>query len=300
MTTTKRRGFSVNVFLPTGDPEGLKVVEKSNWSGRGLVVPRSLLPESSSRQELDSTGVYMLIGPSENSALPSLYVGQADRISQRLKQHNADETKDFWTHAVCFTSKDDNLNKAHVLHLESRLVRLAKDAKRSKLANGNQPSIPSLSEVDEATAEAFLDDMLLCLPVLGCNYFESGADVVARETGGSSDEIFYLRGKGIEAQGKQVPAGFAVLKGATGVGDGKVVASFAQHVPAMKAVRDLLIEQGVLTASGEHFVLTEDYVFSSPSTAAGVLFGRSANGRIDWKLADGRTLREVQEAEAGG
>lgn len=298
MTKPARRGFSVNVFLPTGDPEGLKVVEKSNWSGRGLVVPRSLLPESSSRQELDSTGVYMLIGPSENSALPCLYVGQADRISQRLKQHNADESKDFWTHAICFTSKDNNLNKAHILHLESRLVTLAKDAKRSKLSNGNQPSIPSLSEVDEATAEAFLDDMLLCLPVLGCNYFESGAEVVARETQAGDSELLFLRGKGIEAQGKQVAAGFAVLKGSTAVGDDKVVASFAQHVPAMKAARDLLIEQGLLAPSGEHFVLTEDYVFSSPSTAAGVLFGRSANGRIDWKLADGRTLKEVQEAEA--
>jgi predicted GIY-YIG superfamily endonuclease len=241
----------------------------------------------------------MLVGPSENSALPTLYVGQADRINQRLKQHNADDTKDFWTHAICFTSKDDNLNKAHILHLESRLVRLAKDAKRSKLANGNQPSIPSLSEVDEATADAFLDDMLLCLPVLGCNYFESGAEVVARETQAGDVELFFLRGKGIEAQGKQVPSGFAVLKGSTGVGDEKVVASFAPHVPAMKAVRDLLIEQGILAPNGDHFVLTEDYIFSSPSTAAGVLFGRSANGRVDWKTEDGRTLKEVQEAEAG-
>jgi hypothetical protein len=39
--------------------------------------------------------------------------------------------------------------------------------------------------------------------------------------------------------------------------------------------------------------------FSSPSTAAAVVLGRSANGRVEWKAADGRTLKEIQEAEAG-
>lgn len=42
----QRRGFSVNVFLPANDPEGLKVVEKSNWTGRGLVIPRPMFAES--------------------------------------------------------------------------------------------------------------------------------------------------------------------------------------------------------------------------------------------------------------
>ena len=58
MTSKRHRyGFSVTVFLPTGDPEGIKVVEKSNWSGRGLVIPRSIFLESRDRSELESTGV---------------------------------------------------------------------------------------------------------------------------------------------------------------------------------------------------------------------------------------------------
>jgi len=40
------RGFSVNVFLPAGDPEGVKVVEKSNWTGRGLVIPKAIFGEA--------------------------------------------------------------------------------------------------------------------------------------------------------------------------------------------------------------------------------------------------------------
>ena len=65
-----RRGFSVNVFLPTGDPQGLKVVEKSNWTGRGLVIPKAIFGASRQREELSRTGVYLLVGPGETSALP--------------------------------------------------------------------------------------------------------------------------------------------------------------------------------------------------------------------------------------
>ena len=55
---------------------------------------------------------------------------------------------------------------------------------------------------------------------------------------------------------------------------------------------------GVLGLQGGLYQFTQDYSFSSPSTAAAVVLGRSANGRIEWKAADGRTLKELQEAEA--
>ena len=60
MSTAKRsrRGFSVRVFLPEGDPDGVKVVEKSNWTGRGLVIPRALFGEAKSRDDFDRAGVY--------------------------------------------------------------------------------------------------------------------------------------------------------------------------------------------------------------------------------------------------
>jgi hypothetical protein len=291
-TPTSRRGFSVNVFLPTGDPEGLKVVEKSNWSGRGLVIPRPIFGESKSREELSRTGVYLLVGPSEASALPTVYVGEGDPVRPRLEQHV--KNKEFWTHAVVFTSKDTNLNKAHVQRLESRLVELASRAKRCVLDNGNSPAPPSLSEVDEAMAEGFLDDVLLCLPILGYSVFESGAAVVARD----ADEILHLSAKGIEARGQETAAGFVVLEKSEAVGNDKLTPSLLAYFSHIKELRDELIRQGVMAPSGEKFVFTQDYVFSSPSSAAAVLMGRSANGRVDWKTADGRTLKELQEAEA--
>src|SRR5690606_8232083 len=118
-----QRGFSVRVFLPDGDPAGVKVIEKSNWTGMGLVIPRSLFASARTRTELDRAGVYFLVGESERGLLPKVYVGEGDPVRPRLESHG--RQKDFWTHAVAFTSKDQSLNKAHVQRLEARLVELA-------------------------------------------------------------------------------------------------------------------------------------------------------------------------------
>ena len=278
-------GFSVRIFLPQGDPEGLKIVEKSNWTGCGLVIPRSLFGEAKGRAELDRTGVYVLIGPGEHSQLLRAYVGEGDPIRPRLEQHA--KGKDFWTTAVAFTSKDQNLNKAHVQYLEARLVQLATEARRAELDNGNAPQLPSLSEADVAEAEGFLADMLLCFPVLGVGFFERAPEAPPR-----SRELF-LRAKGIEARGYEAPQGFVVRAGSRAVLD--EVDSIHAYLTEL---RRTLVRQGVLKTDGAGYVLTQDYPFSSPSMAAGALLGRSANGRIEWKAKDGRTLKDLQDAEA--
>ena len=45
--------------------------------------------------------------------------------------------------------------------------------------------------------------------------------------------------------------------------------------------------QGVFADENGHCSAVEDYSFSSPSLAASVLLGRSANGRIEWKDEQG-------------
>jgi hypothetical protein len=279
-------GFSVRIFIPSGEPEGLKFVEKSNWTGQGIVFPRSLFAEARSRPELKRAGVYVLWGPSETGQLPRAYVGEGDSVLARLDQHA--KSRDFWTHAAVFTSKDQNLNKAHVQHVESRLVALATAAKRCELDNNNVPQPPSLSEADVADAEGFLADVLLCLPVVGVSLFEKAKVPSAK------DRDLFLKAKGIEARGVDGAQGFVVRAGATAV---------KREVPSINAylvsLRRTLIQKGVLEEAGEKLRLTQDYSFASPSTAAGVLLGRNSNGRVDWKDAKGRTLKEIQEAEPG-
>lgn len=280
----KPRAFSVRLFLPGGDPDGVKTVEKSNWTGSGLVIPRSLFAETRYRSELARTGVYILVGPDERSQLPRVYVGEGDPIGPRLDQHA--KNKDFWTQAVSFTSKDQNLNKAHIQYLEYRLIDLAKAAKRCVLDNANAPQPPSLSEADTAEAEGFLADVLLCLPVLGYGFFEA-APAPTQTT-----LEFILTGKNIKGKGYETTTGFVVKAGS------QAVKAEAKSIPGFFIdMRGSLIDQGIFVDRAQYYEMTQDYTFNSPSYAAGVLLGRSANGRTEWKTADGRTLKSIQEAE---
>lgn len=283
MTTS--RGFSVRIFIPSGEPEGLRIVEKSNWTGQGIVFPRAQFAEVRRRPELNRTGVYVLWGPGESSQLPRVYVGEGDLVRPRLDEHA--KQKDFWTHAVVFTSKDQNLNKAHVQYVEARLVELAREAKRAELDNSNIPQIPALSEADAADAEGFLGDLLLCLPIVGVSLFEKA------KAGAAKTRNLFLKAKGIEARGVDGSEGFVVRAGSQAVKDETPPC----HAYAVD-LRRSLVQQGVLEPDGAGYRLTQDYSFNSPSTAADVLLGRSSNGRTEWKDAKGRTLKEIQEAEA--
>lgn len=282
---TEAQGFSVRIFIPSGDPDGLRIIEKSNWTGQGIVFPRSLYGEAKKRPELNRAGVYVLWGPGESGELPKVYVGEGDAVAPRLAQHL--KNKDFWTHAAVFISKDQNLNKAHVQHLESRLVSLATEARRCEIDNGNVPQPPALSEADVADAEGFLADLLLCLPVLGVGFFEK-PPARSRKVG-----VLNLKGKGLEAHGLDAAEGFVVLAGSTAARD-----EVKSIHPYLSALRRTLIDSGVLVADGDCYRVSQDYTFNSPSTAAGVLLGTAANGRTQWGDSKGRSLKEIQEAAA--
>ena len=66
---------------------------------------------------------------------------------------------------------------------------------------------------------------------------------------------------------------------------------------SMLAKRQELIELGVLVQKGSDLEFTQDYAFCSPSTAASVVLGRNANGRVEWKDEQGRALKALQEVE---
>ena len=36
--------YFIKIFLPGGDPDGLRAIEKSNGSGAGIVIPRAPAP----------------------------------------------------------------------------------------------------------------------------------------------------------------------------------------------------------------------------------------------------------------
>jgi hypothetical protein len=85
MNQMKINSFSLRIFVADGDPDGLRLVERSNWVGKALIFPRALLPQVKQRPELAQTGVYLLLGPQDDGDGDMLYIGEGDPIRPRLE-----------------------------------------------------------------------------------------------------------------------------------------------------------------------------------------------------------------------
>lgn len=164
--------YTIRIFVLDGDPEGVKIVERLNWTGVGVAFPRAAWPRIRTRPEFKRPGVYILSGPAENTAdeLPTIYVGQGDEIGGRIDSHAA--TKEFWEWGYAFVSATGAINRAHATWLEQALLQLAQEAARCHLDNAVQPREPSLSESERADTKAFLLEILRILPLLGVRAFE--------------------------------------------------------------------------------------------------------------------------------
>ena len=164
--------YTIRIFVPDGDPEGLRLIDRMNWTGQGIVIPREGWAKIKVRQELAKPGVYVLVGyVGEDDDLPTLYIGQGDVVRNRIDSHA--QNKDFWSKAIVFVSGSGGLNRAHATWLEYALIRRALSAKQCHLENGTEPQEPALSEAEKADMHAFLKEMLQILPLVGINAFET-------------------------------------------------------------------------------------------------------------------------------
>ncbi|MGX9717096.1 GIY-YIG nuclease family protein [Janthinobacterium lividum] len=158
--------FSITLFATTGNPEGIRHLDKSNWSGYGVVFNRELFHLLKQEPGFAQAGIYILVG---NAAEETIYIGEADPVGDRLKNHVSN--KEGWVWGVYFFDRNHKIGKTEVQYLESALVTLAKKYDRAILLNKNSPTAPTMAPAAKATAQAFLADMLLILPMLGINAF---------------------------------------------------------------------------------------------------------------------------------
>jgi hypothetical protein len=287
-STAASNGVSIRIFLPDGNPEGIRLIFKANWTGIAVASPRSRYPEVRlARDELLRPGVYVLVGPAEQANFEGrVYVGEGEDLRARIDNHHAN--KDFWNRLVVFTSFGQALNKASIRYLEARLLERAANARRVELDNGTAPGLPPLAEPDAADAESFLRDMLLIFPILGINAFEP-----LQQT--ASGNRLHLTGPDAQGEGAETADGFIVFAGARARSE--TVPSFEQYAKGWATIRSSLIDAGTLVPiEGEDSLhLTEDQDFESPSAAAAILLGRNASGPIEWKDSAGRTLKQLRE-----
>ena len=275
---------TLKIFLAFGDPKRLKTAELSNWTGKAVAGPRSEFDKVLAREESLSPGVYFLTGTDPESNKNAIYIGEAECIRDRIKGHLG---RDFWNHVTFFVTKDENLTKAHIRYIEGRLIEIAKSAGRFVVMN-SQSSGSKLPESDREDMEVFLEKMQQVLPVLGIEAFVSA---VSKDQRNTQRELLTCRIKDISASGYLTPNGIVVLSGSQAVLQER---DSAKNYPGVLSQRNKLIEDNDLVVQDNKYVFTKDVEFSSPSAAAAVVHGGSANGLIAWKDKDGKTLKELE------
>lgn len=275
---------TIKIFLPHGDPKRLRTGEISNWSGKAVAGPRSELDQIVQREEVSRAGIYILTGTDPFNGKSAAYIGEAESIKDRLKQHLS---KDFWSQLVFFTSKDENLTKSHIRYLEGRLIALATAAKRAVLMN-SQATNSKLPESDIADMEIFLEKIEQLLPALGVDVL-----IPVTSKAGSSEEerLLYCEINGLKAIGRVTPKGFVVLQGSQAAPN---LRPSAYDYPYIVGAREQLMRENILIATEDALVFQQDYEFTSPSAAATIIHGGTANGRTAWKTDKGKTLKDIE------
>jgi len=277
---------TIKIFLAHGDPKRLRTAELSNWTGKAIAGPRSEFENVLAREESTSSGVYFLTGVDPDSDKHAVYIGEAESIKDRVKNHLG---RDFWNQIVFFISKDENLTKAHIRYLEGRLLQQANEAGRAILMN-SQSSGAKLPESDREDMEVFLEKMQQLLPALGIEVLVP-THSASKPT--SEKQLLTCKIKKVEAKGYLTPNGFVVLSGSQAVLDER---PSTKKYPHPLHARQKLIDEGMLAVNADHLLFTNDVEFSSPSAAASVIHGGHANGLTAWKNKAGKSLKELESA----
>jgi len=275
---------TLKMFLAFGDPKRLRTVELSNWTGKAVAGPRSEFEKVLQREESKGTGVYFLSGVDPDTNRSAIYIGEAECIRDRIKSHLS---KDFWNNISFFVTKDENLTKAHIRYIEGRLIEIAKLADRSIVMN-SQGSGAKLPESDREDMEIFLEKMQQILPVLGVEAF---IQATSKEESEAEKDMLTCKIKNVIASGYLTPNGIVVLAGSGAVLEER---SSAKKWPSVMTQRNNLIDGSELAQEGDKFVFIKDTEFSSPSSAAAVIHGGSANGLTAWVNSNGKSLKDLQ------
>ena len=273
-------GKVIKLFLFDGSPNGRWRCELSNWTGIAYKIPRNMVKESENRPELSSPGVYFLFGYDDESDKPLIYIGEAEDIIKRLKQHL--DKKDFWNEVIVLISKDANLNKAHIKYLEYEFYRIAKESNRYSIDNSNIPTKSTISEAEQAELEEYIYNAKILVNALGHKVFESYSDNTSDT---QKTPIFSISAGNGKALGKPTSDGFVLLKGSS---------IHKNSAGSLATGTKKKVEECRQNGEIQNNILTVDKLFSSSSAAAAFAAGYSISGPSQWKDDKGKTLKSYE------
>ena len=287
-------GKKLTVYMIDGTAYGPRLSEIGNWVGKAIYSPRASVNKIMARLEFDNPGIYCLKGdPTDDAFDEKIYIGEAENIKARLKQHLSDPNKDF-KELIFFVSKDELLTKTQIRYLESRLVQLAIEAKTAQIDNGNSPSLPTLHEADISDMEYFLDQIKLILPVMGFKFLISSTVTQSNDgelsTTPSTHETYFIKTKTFNATMSETDQGYIVSKGSEAK---KSLSNSCTET--YRNMRRKLVETEIMVENKDKLIFAEDAVFNSPSAASNMILGRNSNGFTEWVNKDGLTFKVVQE-----
>jgi len=281
MTPTPK---TIQIFLPGGDPRGIRIAEITTRILQVIEVPRSLLPTFLKMPQSEQVALYFLIGDSEERDDPQVYIGQTGDLRARLASHN--KNKDFWERALIVTSQTNSLTQTHALFLEWYCIQAVRDAGRYADQNGTAGTRPHTPPPLEADCLEIFDTASTLLATLGHPLFVSLSSSTEMK---DEQEVFLCSGSDADGRGLYTQEGFVVLKGSSGRVEN--VPSLGVH---MEKFREKLVSSDTIQVQEGRIVFQKDHLFKTPSTAASALMGRRANGWKEWKNEAGQTLDEVK------
>ena len=273
------RPKTIQIHLPSGDPKEAKIAEISSELGKLLFCSRKNLEFLKNRNERNNVGIYFLFG-NQDSDKQGAYIGEAEKLFDRLKTHLQDKEKEWFSSIVFFTTKDNSLNKALAKYFESYCIEKALEANRYELKNKQSSNKAHISEAEEADIKNSFENLKLLLTTIGFPLFEKLSE---------GKRMYYFILKGYEAVGEYTNEGFLIKKGST------FEKGFRpSSTESTRKQRDKLITEGIIEFTEKGHRFKEDYLFNSPSTAGNIIAGGSTNGWLAWKTKDGKTMDEVE------
>ncbi len=281
----QERPRTIQIYLPSGDPRGIRIAELTTSIVRVIEVPRSLLSQFQETPEAKQVVLYFLIGESESGEAMTVYIGQTGEAGKRLAEHH--KTKDFWNRAFVVVSLTNSLTQTHALFLEWNSIRHANSAARYGVENGNNGSKPHTPPPLEADCLDIFDTARMLLATLGQPLFEP---IAMPRNAARPVELFCAKTSNYDAAGEYTEEGFVVLKGSKARKD---ITPSSIGTSLVKR-RDELITNGTLKDAGEFYVFQRDVLFKTPSGASDVVTGTSTNGWTLWKSKSGKTLDELK------
>ena len=156
---------TINLLLYDGTLSGVISIADSAWTpGEMYAAPRDSVEDLIKTEACDKYGVYLLL--SENR----VYVGQAQDLSRRIKQHLSG--KDWWDRVILLTTESDSFTHSDIDYLEAYLIEQARSRGTLDVDNLKAGNKPKVTKFQKVALDQYLDEAMLLLELIGVTVFQ--------------------------------------------------------------------------------------------------------------------------------